>query len=718
MRISLGYQVLIAVVLGIATGLFFGPFSSVLSPVGDVFSMLLQMVTLPYIVFSLMHGIGSLTPHEGKTLFKKGWFILLIMWALVYLSIYLLNLLLPSEVSGSITYSPEQAKTFSKEFLTYIVPANPIYDFANNIVPAIAVFGVILGSAIMHLQVKEPLLELLERSNVLMEKILEWLAIISPIGIFAHISVAFGTVNFEDLSKLEFYVFCFIAIVAFLVLWVLPKLICCFTPLKYKEVIKEYRFTCVLAFATGLPSIAFPFINKSIKRLAARHSLEGANFQNKMQTIVPFGFSFAQLGNCLMLFFIMFISFFYRHPFLDVEKVLLNFLTIPMSFGTTGLSLNAMSFLIKLLQFPKDAFNIYVEIAAVTSNFQVLLSVASIYTFVLLVLFSYHNKLKIQWKRISRNFFLTFGIFTLCIFALKKNISIGDNFAAVYSALSMEAALGRQARASFVPKISHPGGPSETFSRILTTNTLRVGCNAGTVANPDNGNIPFCYYNDKHELVGYDTAFAYELAHDLDCKLEFVNIDVDELGNELSNHNYDIAMSSVVMSENRLLQMDFTHTYFEDFNVLVVPAFRKKEFLNYSQVVQKKDLVVGGLGAYFKVAQNHFPNAKVISVKTLSQFEKGEFDAMVWSRLAAFVWGITHPNYIFFDYNEMLGQKYFSYAIPMGADNWASFLNSWLELKKQSGFTDRQYHYWIEASSVKEQAPRWSIIRNVLHWVD
>ena len=54
----------------------------------------------------------------------------------------------------------------------------------------------------MHLEKKEPLISFLDRVIKLLEKALYWLALISPIGAFAHIALAAGTVHFEDLNKL------------------------------------------------------------------------------------------------------------------------------------------------------------------------------------------------------------------------------------------------------------------------------------------------------------------------------------------------------------------------------------------------------------------------------------------------------------------------------------------------------------------------------------
>ena len=47
----------------------------------------------------------------------------------------------------------------------------------------------------------------------------------------------------------------------------------------------------------------------------------------------------------------------------------------------------------------------------------------------------------------------------------------------------------------------------------------------------------------------------------------------------------------------------------------------------------------------------------------------------------------------------------------------AAFINSWIELKRQDGTLDRLYRQWILGADAVARAPRWSIIRNVLHWV-
>ncbi|MBL0699345.1 MAG: cation:dicarboxylase symporter family transporter, partial [Desulfosarcina sp.] len=65
-RLSLSTNILIGVVLGGVCGIFFGEYCAFLQIFGDAFIKLLQMTILPYIVVSLILGIGGLTYEQAR----------------------------------------------------------------------------------------------------------------------------------------------------------------------------------------------------------------------------------------------------------------------------------------------------------------------------------------------------------------------------------------------------------------------------------------------------------------------------------------------------------------------------------------------------------------------------------------------------------------------------------------------------------------------------
>jgi proton glutamate symport protein len=712
MKFSLGYQVLVAVVLGILFGLFFGPLCNIFSPVATAFTMLVQMVVLPYILFSLIHGLGSISMKMGKHLLKCGLPYLILIWALVLIVLKGVEELIPTPVA-SYVLAPYMNSSIglSDQILKFLVPENPIYDLANNVVPAIAVFGLIVGLALMQVPKRDVLCNMLEKVNGVIEKILVWLAIISPIGAFAHIAIAVGTVRFEDLYKLEFYVVCFVGISLYFTFVILPILLSCMTPLSYREVIKAFRFVCLIPFVTALSSLSVPFLNTYLLRLSKKHETH-VKFHENAQTVLPLAYSFGQVGNAIVLFFIAFLSFYYRHPLEDSQKTLLSFISFPISIGSSSNSVNAISFLIDQFKFPTEGLNLFMETSSITSNFQVLMSIASVLTIILITIYGYYGVLKIKWAQLLLKMGSALGLFFIFIISIKSLINISDKYENLYPTLSIAEVIDHPVEARVLKEgdfgAARLAGGS-TLEQILSTGVLKVGYNTT--------DIPYCYLNNKGELSGYDMAYAYQLARDLDCKLEFVPLSFNDMGEQLNGGGYDIAMAAVVMNEERLKTMNFTHHYSIQNVVLIVTQERKKEFLKLDNIIADKQLKIGVIGAYSDFLIRHFPNARIYQTDNVDpdMMKRGEVDAWIWGADPAMVWCVSNPDFITIDYGGLIGKTYFSYAVPDNAFKLSSYLNNVLILKELSGFQTKMHNYWIKGEPIEPKEVRWSILRNVLH---
>lgn len=708
---KLGYQALIAIILGIMTGLFFGPYCHVLKPIGDIFIFGLQVLVIPYIPSLLMHGLGSLTPALAKKLFKNGWFILVLLWVFVLTVCYIVKVIIPVPL-------PNPSSDFSIENLTLIsskqislAPGVSLLGIIDNSVPVITLFSILFGLAIMHLKEKEPLLGLLERINTSLEKIIKWISIVAPIGIFAHVAYVMGTINFHDLSKLQLYLSMVIGITLFLSVWVLPGLVSCCTATPFKEVLKEFRIVAFLPFATAIPTLCFPFINNSMRRLAERKNLELGAFRNTSQTILPIGFGFAQIGNFIPLLFIFFLSFFYRLPLTDLQSLALPFLITFFSIGTPQFTFVALPYLLKMLNFPKESFGLYAEISSITLNFQVLLSTVSILTFMYLVILRYYGLLEIQWRRLLSHIGSTAAILIAFLFVGKNYIHTTDNYHDLYYNLSMKEAIKSPPSVTlYRDRVPPPPTPiSRTLARVLDRGVLRVGY--------DIRNVPFCYLNTKGEVVGYDIAYAYQLAKDLDVKLELIPFDATTLLSDIATGYYDIAMSAILMNEERILQVQFTNAYIEQNNVLLLPRSNLSLFHNYNEVSNHPDIRIGGVGGYKEIVKSHFPQNTLVPLHAFD-FTQEKVDAILWSELPAYIWCLAHPDYTAISFDNTLGKKYFAYPCQMESEQFLHFLNDWLQLKQEQGFEQEQRQYWFLGKAQTPESHRWSILRNVLHWVN
>jgi Na+/H+-dicarboxylate symporter len=68
---SLATKVLIGFIFGVVLGVFFGELITPVGIVGDAFIRLLQMTVLPYVVVSLILGLGRLSSSNAGRLFKR-----------------------------------------------------------------------------------------------------------------------------------------------------------------------------------------------------------------------------------------------------------------------------------------------------------------------------------------------------------------------------------------------------------------------------------------------------------------------------------------------------------------------------------------------------------------------------------------------------------------------------------------------------------------------
>lgn len=102
------WLVLAGVAGGIFAGLFFGDYAALLKPVGNVYAMLLEVAVYPYLVCSLLHGLGRMTPVEALKLLRKGWIFYVALWALVFGMLIVLSTGIPVAALPYITAATQK----------------------------------------------------------------------------------------------------------------------------------------------------------------------------------------------------------------------------------------------------------------------------------------------------------------------------------------------------------------------------------------------------------------------------------------------------------------------------------------------------------------------------------------------------------------------------------------------------------------------------------
>jgi Na+/H+-dicarboxylate symporter len=199
-KLSLSAQIMIGMGLGFSVGIFFGEYVAFLQIIGNAFIKLLQITILPYIMVSMILGIGGLTADQAKLMVKKAGILILLFWGISFVMVLLLPLSFPqwesaAFFSSSIVESPKEV-----DFLSLYIPFNPFYSLANNIVPAVVLFSILTGVALMGMEKKTTLLEALSTVSQALVRMTGHIVKLTPIGVFAITAAAAGTKSKKNIG--------------------------------------------------------------------------------------------------------------------------------------------------------------------------------------------------------------------------------------------------------------------------------------------------------------------------------------------------------------------------------------------------------------------------------------------------------------------------------------------------------------------------------------
>jgi hypothetical protein len=57
-----------------------------------------------------------------------------------------------------------------------------------------------------------------------------------------------------------------------------------------------------------------------------------------------------------------------------------------------------------------------------------------------------------------------------------------------------------------------------------------------------------------------------------------------------------------------------------------------------------------------------------------------------------------------------------AYPIARRDETFTTVVNTWIDLRTKDGLIERLYNRWILGRIDEGKKPRWSVIRDVLHW--
>ena len=712
--LNLSSQIGIGLFAGVLLGLFLGERISPVRVVADGYILLLQMTVLPYITISLIAGLGSLTPLQARMIFSRVGLILLLLWTIAFLLVFAIPIAFPQWESASFFSTSLVEPRQSFDFLNLYIPANPYNALANNIVPAVVLFSVVLGIALISIENKQHLLSILDIMSKAIAKVSRFVVRLTPIGLFAIGANLAGTLRIEELARVQVYVVAFSAISVLLCLWILPGLVSTLTPVSYREVLKLTRDALITAFMTGNLFVVLPILSEASKTILERNSIKDKDLLSMPDVIVPASFSFPHSGKILSISFILFAAWFAEVSLSVEDHLRLSLLGLLSYFGSLSV---AVPYLLDLFRIPIDTFQLFIATGLVNSRFGS--AAAAMHTFVLAILgaSAMSGLLTVNLKKIARFIVVTLALTALTIAGLRFYFVhvVKHDYTKARVIKGMELSR-KQVHAvvhrSFVPstKISD----SSPIQRIQKRGTLRIGYL------PDG--IPYAYFNSRGAFVGLDVDMAHQLAAEIGSSLEFIPIDPTKAIAQMNECDCDILMSGLAVTTDAAREMLLSDTYLDEHMAFVTPDHRREEFLTRDSIRRRPGLRLGVPNRPYYIAKvrEYAPEANVVLLQSLSEPFANSLDGLDAIALTAergSTWSLLYPQYSVVVPQPDVMTIPVAYAVKHQDQELLSFLNTWLELKRKDGTIGQLYDYWILGKKAEHTAPRWCIARDVLHWI-
>ncbi len=228
-------KVIIALILGVLTGIALGPTAGLLSPElsktvsawlalpGNLFIRLVQMIMVPLIVCSIVQGLAGGDEKDDSQLKTLGPPLLAYFLGTVILSVLigtgLALLLRPGDLVDAAglgaaavaekTTAPTQMNAGNvPQVISELLPTNPIASMVSGEMLPIVIFSIIIGIALHELPkaTAAPIMQVLQSTQSVCMTVTRWAMKIAPLAVFGLMSQVVARVGLDAITGLAGYV--------------------------------------------------------------------------------------------------------------------------------------------------------------------------------------------------------------------------------------------------------------------------------------------------------------------------------------------------------------------------------------------------------------------------------------------------------------------------------------------------------------------------------
>lgn len=290
--IPLYVRIVVALVLGLVTGVLFGERTLILEIPSQVILQLLGALAPPLILIAVTHVLMT-TQIAGRTAGRLAILLLLNTTVAILIGLTVANLLRPgawSELKKPKAPVAKESGTMSPaQLLVQNVPKSilgPLSDKQNII--GVIIIAVAFGVALRGVKTKpiNNVQDFVEIGYEVLLTVLHWIIQLVPIGVFAIVAKVVGTEGFAPFKAMGAFILAVLIALLLQAAWYLLR-IRFFSWVKPLEVLRGVRDALVMAFSTDSSTATMPVTYACLtekvglrQESASMGALVGSNFNN------------------------------------------------------------------------------------------------------------------------------------------------------------------------------------------------------------------------------------------------------------------------------------------------------------------------------------------------------------------------------------------------------------------------------------------------------
>jgi Na+/H+-dicarboxylate symporter/ABC-type amino acid transport substrate-binding protein len=690
-------KILIGLFLGIALGLFFGEIVAPLEAGGRIFIGMLQMTVLPYIILSLVINLGRISWSESRGLLLTLIAVFSIFLLLGAIVLFLSPVAFPPIESASFFKTSLVASPPVMDLVGLYIPSNPFASMANNVVPAVVLFSIFVGIGLSSVPGNGPLLNAMDVAADALNKVNKLMIQLTPYGVFFIAASTAGTLSMEELSRLQGFIITYTLLVLVMSFIIMPMFVTALTPFRVRDLLGTTKDSMITIFATAN---------------------DNETVEHESQIVLPLAYPFPHLGTYVILMFVAFAAWYVGRPLDLADQLALEGASVFSSFISP---LVGIPFLLDMMRLPSDVMELFIVSTVYTDRIRVVLGAMHLITMTVIVLAIRRGVFKPKWRKVFMA--SAVSVVSLVVVLLGTRVYLAEITDGEYQGYDQLLQIKwRQRGVEAVhyntekPPVDVSSAVNGRLPTIEKRGTLRVGYL------PDS--LPWAFVNEQGEVTGFDIELANQMARDLEVKLEIVRIDFEEINELLESGQIDIVMSGLVRTPDRLRKYRFAGMPLEFTLGLLVPDHQRKRYASVEQIRALKDVTIGVVqndDALLRRMRATLPQVNIEHIDSPRSFLRGRqpgIDAVLYSAEGGSAWTLIYPDYSIVVPKPVKARMPGGFIVPRTDDDWAVYVDEWIKLNRINGSIDSLFEHWIQGQGAETTEPRWSVVRDVLGWVD